>query len=291
VSAFLYLKLPDTRLPTSPDPTSLINIPSGVIAMTKRLTLLLLVLLPMMACTRQDDAPVAAADTALPADATPAAELPATPAAANPDVTAAADALAASAAAAAAAGPALVPGTDYVEIANGQPYQPLDGKIEVVEVFAYWCGHCANFQPLVEAWKHKLPGDVRFTYVPLAGGPTDLLARAYFASEGSGQLDKTHNAIFNAIHLSRTLTQRPTAEEISTLVGKQGVDAESFADAMTSFAIGGQLNRAQQFAQRSGVDGTPTLVINGKYRVTGKTLEDYLRIANQLIAQERAGRP
>jgi thiol:disulfide interchange protein DsbA len=39
---------------------------------------------------------------------------------------------------------------------------------------------------------------------------------------------------------------------------------------------------------RSGVQGTPTLVIDGKYRVLGKSYDDMLRIANQLIAQERA---
>lgn len=257
--------------------------------MTKRLALLLLVLLPMMACTKQNDAAVATTETAPAATAaTPAAEAAATPAAEDPNVAAAAETIAAAAAAASAAAPALVLGTDYVEIANGQPYQPLDGKIEVVEVFAYWCGHCASFQPLVEAWKRKLPDDVRFTYVPLAGGPADTLSRAYFASEASGQLDKTHNAIFNAIHLTRTLTQRPTAEEIAALVAKQGVDGKRFTDAMNSFAIGGQLNRAQQFAMRSGIEATPTLVVNGKYRVLGKTLEDTLRIANQLIAQQRS---
>ncbi|MDQ3040400.1 MAG: thiol:disulfide interchange protein DsbA/DsbL [Pseudomonadota bacterium] len=264
--------------------------------MTKHLSLLLLVLLSITACTKQDDAAVAAADTSTntstsTADTTPAAEPAAAPAPAEPDVTAAADAVAASAMTAALAAPPLVAGTDYVEIPNGQPYQPLNGKIEVVEVFAYWCGHCASFQPLVDAWKRKLPADVRFTYVPLAGGPTDTLARAYFASEALGQLDKTHNAIFSAIHLNRTLTQRPTAEEIAALVGKQGVDARGFADAMNGFAIGGQLNRAQQFAQRSGVEGTPTLIVNGKYRIVGKTLENHLRIANQLIVQQRPATP
>jgi len=260
--------------------------------MTKRLALLLLVLLPMMACTKQDDAPVAADSATPPATETTPIAAEGSPAApVDPQAAAAADAVAASAAAAAASGPALVPGTDYAEIPNGQPYQPLDGKIEVVEVFAYWCGHCASFQPLVDAWKRKLPADVRFTYVPLAGGATDVLARAYFASEASGQLDRTHNAIFNAIHLSRSLAQRPTAEELSALVAKQGVDAKRFTDAMNSFAVGGQLNRAQQFAMRSGVESTPTIVVNGRYRVLGKTLEDNLRITNQLIAQQRVAGP
>ena len=57
---------------------------------------------------------------------------------------------------------------------------------------------------------------------------------------------------------------------------------------MTSFAIDAKLKRAQQFLQRSGVDSTPTLVVNGKYRVIGKTFEDSLRIADHLVAQERA---
>jgi thiol:disulfide interchange protein DsbA len=36
------------------------------------------------------------------------------------------------------------------------------------------------------------------------------------------------------------------------------------------------------------VEGTPTVIVDGKYRVTGKNDEDVLRITNQLIAQERA---
>ncbi len=255
--------------------------------MNKRVALLLLALLPLMACNKQDDVAAAPAQAATPADTTASA---AAEPVADPNIAAVADAIATSAASAAAAGPALVPGTDYIEIPNGQPYRPLEGKIEVVEVFAYWCGHCASFQPLVDAWKRKLPADVRFTYVPMAGGPADTLSRAYFAAETAGQLDKTHNAVFNAIHLTRNLSQRPTAEEIAAVVAKQGVDGKTFTDAMNGFAIGGHLNRAQQFATRSGVDSTPTLVVDGKYRVQGKTLEDALRIANQLIAQQRAAK-
>jgi len=41
---------------------------------------------------------------------------------------------------------------------------------------------------------------------------------------------------------------------------------------------------------RSQVGGTPTLVINGKYRVLGRSYEDMLRIADALIARERGGR-
>ena len=59
------------------------------------------------------------------------------------------------AAGAAPAGP--VAGVDYVEIEGGKPYRAQPGRVEVAEVFAYWCRHCADFAPQLEACKAKLP--------------------------------------------------------------------------------------------------------------------------------------
>src|SRR5690606_19315117 len=44
-------------------------------------------------------------------------------------------------------------GEHYDLIPGGQPFEPLEGKIEVVEVFNYVCPACAMFQPLVNNWK------------------------------------------------------------------------------------------------------------------------------------------
>ena len=71
----------------------------------------------------------------------------------------------------AASSTALVPGTDYAEIQGGQPFDPRNGKVEVVEVFGYVCPACFKFQPLVTAWEKTLPADVRFSYLPAAFGP------------------------------------------------------------------------------------------------------------------------
>ena len=93
--------------------------------------------------------------------------------------------------------PGLVAGQDYELIPNGQPFEPLDGKVEVVEVFNYVCPACAMFQPLVNAWKPRLGADVRFTYVPAPFGPRwDPYVRAYYAAESMGVVDRTHDAVF-----------------------------------------------------------------------------------------------
>jgi thiol:disulfide interchange protein DsbA len=193
------------------------------------------------------------------------------------------------------AGPAPVAGTDYVEIPGGQPYEAVAGKIEVAEVFNHVCPACASFQPLMSAWKSKLPADVNVVYVPAAfGGPFDTYARAFYAAQALGLQDKTHDALYRAIHIDRTLKGergQDAPQDIGRFYQAYGADPAQFAETMGSFAVEGKLNKGRQFAQRSGVEGTPTLIVAGKYRITGApggTRLDQIRTANKLIAMERA---
>jgi thiol:disulfide interchange protein DsbA len=184
---------------------------------------------------------------------------------------------------------APVEGEDYVVIADGRPWQALAGRIEVVEVFGYWCHVCDDFQPLVDEWKKKLPKDVRFDYVPAAFSPADAYARAYFAAESLGAIGKTHHATFRAIHDAQSLPQRNASiDEIAAFYDTIGVDAARLKAAAQSPTIDAKMTAAREFAVRSGVQGTPTLIVNGIYRVQAKSLQDMLRIADALIAKERA---
>jgi thiol:disulfide interchange protein DsbA len=247
--------------------------------------LLLAGLLALSACNNASQAP---ADTAAPAPAaaTPAATAPATDTSATP----AASEAARPAQARPPQGPAPVAGTDYVEIPGGTPFQPTPGTVEVVEVFGYTCPHCASFEPLLQGWKAQQPADVKV--VPVAapfGGYWIPYAKAYYAAESMGLADKTHQAMFNAIHVERSLPVQPlpTNDQIAAFYAKHGANAQQFAGAMDSFAVNAKLKRAMQFITRSGVDATPTLVVAGKYRITGQSLEENLRIAEHLIARER----
>ena len=186
--------------------------------------------------------------------------------------------------------PPPVEGTDYVVIADGQPYAPLAGKIEVVEVFGYRSPPCADFQPQLSVWKRKLPADVRFTYVPAVFTAGDSFARAYFAAEHFGILARTHDAMFPAIHVDGLLPINASVPELAAYYGQQGLDPAKAQAYMDSPADDAKLEYARQFALRSGVEGTPTLIVTGRYRLTAATHEDGLRIAGQLIDQLRAAR-
>ncbi|WP_147653348.1 thiol:disulfide interchange protein DsbA/DsbL [Vulcaniibacterium gelatinicum] len=185
---------------------------------------------------------------------------------------------------------APVAGTDYVEIEGGAPFQPQPGTLEVAEVFAYWCGHCAAMQPKLEAWKRTLPRDVRVTYVPLPGGRDDMLARGFFVAERLGALPRVHAATYRAIHEQQSLPRNPTADEMAAFYAGFGLDAAKVRAALLDPALADQLARARRFAIESGVEGTPTLVVAGRYRVLGRTLDDSLRIAGELVAMLRTRR-
>lgn len=266
-----------------------------------RLALILTAVLPLMvACQPQDGSADATAPTAAATpEAAPAAEAPA---AAGGDATTEPTAEQAEAAPATntpvpaqarLVGPEPVAGTDYLVIEGGQPIQPATGKIEVAEVFSYVCPACARFQPLVGSWKAGLPSDVNFLYVPaMFGGYWDDYARGFYAAEALGVQEKTHNALYAAIHLEQTLngerSPNDKPQDIANFYAKHGVDATTFLNTMGSFAVVAKANRAKQFIQRSKITGTPSLIVAGKYLVKGKSYEDMLRIADHLIARERA---
>ncbi len=184
---------------------------------------------------------------------------------------------------------APVEGTDYVLIADGQPWQPLDGKVEVVEVFGYWCHVCDALQPMVDAWLPSLPRDVRFTYVPAAFSLPDAYARGHFASAQLGGLARTHAATFRAIHVEQALPMRGASlDEVARFYGTLGLDAAKVSAAMQSPGTDARMVAARDFAIRSGVEGVPTFIVNGRYRVQARSRGDTLRVVDALVARERA---
>ena len=180
-------------------------------------------------------------------------------------------------------------GRDYVEIPGGQAWAARPGRIEVAELFGYTCPHCAHFEPLLAQWKQRQGKDVDLALVPAVyGGAWDVWARAFFAASDLGLLPRSHEAVFAAIHRDGRLPRNPSAQELGTFFSSYGVDGERFRAAMADPKVDARMDRARKFAIASGAEGTPTLVVNGRYRVTAASLEDALRITDWLVARERS---
>jgi thiol:disulfide interchange protein DsbA len=141
------------------------------------------------------------------------------------------------------------------------------GKIEVTEFFWYGCGHCFNFEPLITQWKKGLADDVEFVGSPAVWNQgMELHAKAYYAAQVLGVLDKLHPVLFQAMNVDRK--RLASEEEIKALFTANGVSAEDFDAAFNSFGVGSQVRQANSRARAAKITGTPEMMVNGKYRIS-----------------------
>lgn len=184
-----------------------------------------------------------------------------------------------------------VEGVDYVRLDSARPWQPVPGQIEVAEIFSYGCHVCDAFRPMLEAWAGRQGADVTVVHVPAAYRPQDPFATAYFAVQAMGALERTHAPTFDAIHRTRQLPRNASTAELATFYAGLGLDPARLQAAMASDETTRRLNAARDFLLHSGAQGTPTVIINGQYRIQGRSLHDVLRTAEALIARARAAAP
>lgn len=175
--------------------------------------------------------------------------------------------------------PPFEEGRDYVRLPTPIP-PATPGKPEVVEFFSYTCPHCYDLEPTAREWLKRKPENVTFTRIPVVFGANwEPSARAYYAAEALGVLDKVHQPLFDAIHQKRRLT---TEDELAAFFAEHGVDQEAFRKAYTSFQTETQLRRGNQLAQRYGVRGVPTVIVGGQYNVRSPRFFD---VVDFLIAK------
>jgi thiol:disulfide interchange protein DsbA len=184
---------------------------------------------------------------------------------------------------------AQVENQDYKKLAPAQP-MALSDKVEVVEFFSYGCPHCYAMQSHIEKWAAELPPNVRFVRVPVSFGRREWgqLSRAYYALEATGDLARLDDALFGGIHKDG---QRLFDEDsLAAWAGEHGVDAGKFRAAFESPGVSAKTMHAEQLSRLYTVNSVPTVVVDGKYVALGKTHEEVLKIARQLIDKSAAER-
>jgi thiol:disulfide interchange protein DsbA len=185
----------------------------------------------------------------------------------------------------------LTEGRDYAVLFSPQPTK--SGKnIEVLEFFWYGCPHCYSLHPHIKAWLKKMPKDVSFRYVPAIFRSSWVPgAKTFYALEILGERDKLHDKIYDAIHIKKIdLTKE---ELLFDWIAKQGIDRKKFANIYNSFTVANQSSQSSQMSRKYGLKGVPSLVVDGKYLVSGKmggTPQETISILDELIKKVRKER-
>ncbi|HEY6484579.1 MAG TPA: thiol:disulfide interchange protein DsbA/DsbL [Steroidobacteraceae bacterium] len=197
-----------------------------------------------------------------------------------------------------------IEGRNYFRIVPAQNTHVAPGKIEVTEVFSYACPFCAQFNPYVQALQRALPANAALDFLPASFNPAEdwpMFQRATCTAQILGILDRTHAAMFAAVWTTGELaitdpqTRRlknplPTIEDAARFYHRlTGVAEDKFLATAKSFSVDMKMRSDDALVQAYHVDGTPTLIVNGKYRITGVSaggMPQMIDIARWLVARE-----
>ncbi|MES1981659.1 MAG: thiol:disulfide interchange protein DsbA/DsbL [Pseudomonadota bacterium] len=156
-----------------------------------------------------------------------------------------------------------------------EPPQPTHtgNKIEVLEFSNYECPYCFQLHQVIDTWAKQHAEEVELVFVPsLTEGrwvPASFepMTRTFYALEALGQHKRLNDDLFNAWNVNKTPLQDEA--QITSFAVKHGVDRKKFTAAYNSPAVIQKVARAKELWKIYGLKGTPSLVVDGKYRLLG----------------------
>ena len=174
------------------------------------------------------------------------------------------------------------------------PTNVAPGQVEVVEVFWYGCGACYMLDPYLESWKKTKPAAAELVRLPVTWNDgAKRHAKLFYALQALKQDGRLHTKIFDTIHRGGNgLIARDDAGTLALQrdwAKANGVDPTAFTNAWNSMSVDVKLRQAEDLVRRYRVEGTPAMIINGKYFTdvtSAGGVPQMLELINALVASE-----
>ncbi|EDT04127.1 DSBA oxidoreductase [Burkholderia ambifaria IOP40-10] len=184
---------------------------------------------------------------------------------------------------------APVAGKDY-EVLKSQQAAPVSaGKVNVTEFFWYGCPHCAEFEPILEAWAHKEGNRIDLQRVPVAmNSELTPHSRMYYTLAALGDAERLMPTVFNAIGKGQALL---TPQAQADFLARYGINKAQYLQTYNSPRVQEDVSHAAKLIRDDDINGVPTVVVNDQYE-TGpgytNSLDGTVPVLNYLV--ERATR-
>ena len=172
------------------------------------------------------------------------------------------------------------------------PVQPVEtgASIEVIDFFWYGCPYCNELQPVLEDWIKRKPDDVSVRRIPVilrdSWAPH---ARIYYTLDLLSEVERLHPRVYHSYHVEELAMSKPDVMEQWAV--KNGIERRRWVDAYFSPEVDGRIARAFQATKRYDIQGTPSVVVDGRYLTSSSmtptvrgmvpVVEDLVRLARQ----------
>ena len=182
---------------------------------------------------------------------------------------------------------AAVEGKDYTVLPKPIPQQQAD-KIEVLELFGYFCVHCYHLDPVLLNHSKTFAKDTYLRTEHVVWQPEMLgLARVAAAVDDSGLKRQANSAIFQAVYEQKiNLADSATFKQWAQV--QKSFDGKKLIAAYDSPA---SLNRAKKMEELTvayRIGSTPTVIVGGKYQVKfGNDWNAGMKTIDELVEKVR----
>ena len=180
-----------------------------------------------------------------------------------------------------------IAGKHYVVIDKPVDTETGD-KVEVRELFWYYCGHCYNLEPYIHAMEATLTDKAAFVRQPAVFSERwEKGAVFFYVLKHLNEFDRLNLPLFQAIH--RDGVEFNSQEEFVNWLNINGVDLTIANDAFKQYSVAVNVNKAKVNSLKYQAMGVPTLIVNGKYWVDAThagRVENIFKVVDFLIEKE-----
>jgi thiol:disulfide interchange protein DsbA len=185
--------------------------------------------------------------------------------------------------------------TTQAEFVAGKNYTVIDkpvetstgSKVEVRELFWYFCPHCFSVHPLLDNWLQTMDPSAQLVLQPAVFPGWEYGASFYYVLEELGEVNRLHGPLFDAIHVQKLNFK--TQQDFVTWLTLNGIDEGRANKVYESFAVKVAVNKAKANTYKYRITGVPAFIVNGKYIVNATSAgseEKIFEVLDYLIQKE-----
>lgn len=177
--------------------------------------------------------------------------------------------------------PAPAPAAPIVIDTTGAPSRgAADAPVTIIQFSEFQCPFCSRVEPTLDQLLKDYDGKIKivFKQMPLAfhNNAQKAAEASLFALE-NGKFWEMHNKMF-------ANQQALSIEDLKKYATEIGLDAAALEAALTSNKYAATVAADQAAAQKAGISGTPSFVINGKLFVGAQPIDAFKKAIDEALA-------
>ncbi|MFV1466175.1 thiol:disulfide interchange protein DsbA/DsbL [Idiomarina sp. HB] len=158
------------------------------------------------------------------------------------------------------------------EFSENRHYEVLDNPAsktpEIIEYFSFYCMACYRFEPIAKELAATFPEAFKKSHTSGLSpkpGMGSKMTQAYSLALMLGKEQAISESIFKQQFGQRQSID--AQEKIKDIFVQAGVSENDFKRGFNNFSVKARAKQMDKDARDKNVTGTPTLIVNGKYKI------------------------